>query len=75
LWRAGLVDELLAYLAPMLLGTGPGIANIGPLGRLDQATRLEFLACNSLGADLRLRARALASDPAKWLPRHVYAAR
>ena len=29
-WRAGLVDEVLAYLAPALLGSGP--AAVGTLG-------------------------------------------
>ena len=68
LWEAGLVDEVLAYLAPVLLGDGTGMAAFGPLHRLDQAARLEFLDCSRLGADLRLRARTLTSHPGQWLP-------
>ena len=68
LWQAGLVDELLAYVAPVLLGDGPGMAALGPLERLIQAKRMEFLACDRLGADLRLRARAVTADPRQWLP-------
>ena len=68
LWQAGLVDELLAYVAPVLLGDGPGMAAFGPLERLIQAKRMEFLACDRLGADLRLRARAVTADPRQWLP-------
>ncbi len=68
LWQAGLVDEVLAYLAPVLLGGGTGMATFGPLQRLDQAARLEFLDCRPLGADLRLRARTLTSHPGQWLP-------
>ena len=68
LWQAGLVDELLVYVAPVLLGDGPGMAAFGPLEHLVQAKRLDFLACDRLGADLRLRARTVAADPRQWLP-------
>lgn len=42
-WRAGLVDEVIAYLAPAVLGDGPaalqtGSTTIGDLGRLDIAS-------------------------------------
>jgi diaminohydroxyphosphoribosylaminopyrimidine deaminase / 5-amino-6-(5-phosphoribosylamino)uracil reductase len=56
-WRAGLVDELLLYLAPKLLGSGAGVAAIGPLTSLDQGIALEFTDLTPVGVDLRLRAR------------------
>lgn len=58
LLRAQLVDELLLYQAPLLLGEGPGVAAIGALGSLAQAARFEWHEVQRVGADLRLRARA-----------------
>jgi diaminohydroxyphosphoribosylaminopyrimidine deaminase/5-amino-6-(5-phosphoribosylamino)uracil reductase len=55
--RAGLVDEWLVYLAPKLLGSGRGMAEIGPLQDLTKATELEFIDITPVGLDLRLRAR------------------
>jgi len=55
--RAGLVDEWLVYLAPKLLGSGRGMAEIGPLRDLTQASELEFIDIAPVGRDLRLRAR------------------
>lgn len=57
LLRAGLVDELLLYLAPLLLGTGQGMTDLGPLEMLAQGQPLEFGAVERLGADLRILAR------------------
>ncbi len=57
LLRAGLVDELLVYLAPKLLGIGRGMAEIGPLHDLAQATEMTFIDVTPVGCDLRLRAR------------------
>ncbi|MGE8443626.1 MAG: bifunctional diaminohydroxyphosphoribosylaminopyrimidine deaminase/5-amino-6-(5-phosphoribosylamino)uracil reductase RibD [Comamonas testosteroni] len=56
--REGLVDELLFYQAPRLLGTGAmGIANFGPLDSLDQGLPLVFNDVARLGPDLRIVAR------------------
>ena len=55
--RAGLVDELLLYVAPKLLGVGQGMASFGPLHSLSEAVNLEFLPSEMIGNDLRLRAR------------------
>ena len=60
--REGLVDELLVYLAPKLLGEGRGMANFGPLQSLLGATELKFLSTEMLGNDLRVRARAIGHD-------------
>lgn len=56
-WREGLVDELLLYLAPRLLGPGAGLAHIGPLNELSQGVALEFVDTQPVGQDLRIRAR------------------
>lgn len=57
LMRAGLVDELLIYLAPTLLGPGQPMIALPELQALGQAKALEFVACDPIGPDLRLRAR------------------
>ena len=57
LLQAGLVDELLVYLAPKLLGPGRGLAALAPLAALADAPAFEFLECTPVGPDLRLRAR------------------
>lgn len=65
LLAAGLVDEVLLYLAPQLLGSGRPIAQFAPLQRLDDAVRLHVVDIARVGDDLRLRARL--HDPAPWL--------
>ena len=57
LLREGLVDELLVYIAPRLLGQGRGIAALGPLASLAQGLDFEFVDVERIGADLRLRLR------------------
>jgi diaminohydroxyphosphoribosylaminopyrimidine deaminase / 5-amino-6-(5-phosphoribosylamino)uracil reductase len=57
LLRAGLVDELLLYVAPRLLGDGRGIAALGSLGALAESLDFEFIDVERVGADLRLRLR------------------
>ncbi len=60
--REGLVDELLAYLAPKLIGQGAGMASFGPITELSQALELEFRSADRLGPDLRLIARVKGRD-------------
>jgi len=50
----GLVDELLVYLAPMLIGNGLGIANLGPFASLSQALKLDIRNVVSVGDDIRV---------------------
>lgn len=59
---AGLVDEVVAYLAPVLLGSGRSA--LGDLGvtTLDGALRLTPYDFTSLGPDLRVRATLTASS-------------
>ena len=57
LLREGLVDELLIYLAPKLLGIGREMAAFGPLSTLADALDFEFTQVDRIGADLRILAR------------------
>ncbi|QHJ01347.1 riboflavin biosynthesis protein RibD [Xylophilus rhododendri] len=57
LLQAGLVDELLIYMAPCLLGEGLPLAQFGPLGALAQAHVLNFDSIERVGPDLRIVAR------------------
>lgn len=61
LLRAGLVDELLVYLAPMWLGQGAGMSNFGPLSALAQGLALGIQSTERVGADLRILARVQGS--------------
>jgi diaminohydroxyphosphoribosylaminopyrimidine deaminase/5-amino-6-(5-phosphoribosylamino)uracil reductase len=65
LLRAGLVDELVVYLAPTLLGTGRPMADLGPYARLSEGIGLQLVAVDLLGADLRLR--AYTARTSAWL--------
>jgi diaminohydroxyphosphoribosylaminopyrimidine deaminase/5-amino-6-(5-phosphoribosylamino)uracil reductase len=57
LLTAGVVDELLAYLAPMLLGQGQGMTKLGPFEALAQAIQLDIQNITTIGDDIRLIAR------------------
>ena len=60
--REGLVDELLLYLAPKMIGMGQGISSFGPLHSLNEAPELTFLSSDMMGLDLRLLARFKGHD-------------
>ena len=66
LLREGLVDELLLYVAPKLIGSGLEIASGahpgGPLTALAQAYSLQFHAVDRVGDDLRIIARLQGRD-------------
>jgi diaminohydroxyphosphoribosylaminopyrimidine deaminase / 5-amino-6-(5-phosphoribosylamino)uracil reductase len=55
--RAGVVDELVVYVAPALLGQGLGMFELPPLADLDERRQLRFTDVERIGADLRLVAR------------------
>lgn len=58
LMALGLVDELVLYLAPLLLGSGARALFDWPdLTQLDQAPQLQLHDCRRIGPDLRLRYR------------------
>ncbi len=67
--RAGLVDEVLAYIAPTLLGSGADGTDRPALGRLGvdtitQQRRLDVASVETLGDDLLIVARPRrARDP------------
>jgi len=54
---AGLVDELLIYQAPMLIGEGRPLAALAPLADLGNARRWQLIEATPVGPDLRLRLR------------------
>lgn len=54
-WSAGCVDELLVYVAPVLLGAGAaGVPDLG-VGTLADAPRLRLVDLARVGPDVRLR--------------------
>lgn len=55
LLREGCVDELLVYLAPTLLGSGLGIANLPELESLTQRTDWKRIDHTAFDPDMRLR--------------------
>jgi diaminohydroxyphosphoribosylaminopyrimidine deaminase/5-amino-6-(5-phosphoribosylamino)uracil reductase len=58
LLRAGIVDELVLYVAPMILGdTAQGLFALPELERLDQALRPEIVEVKPIGPDWRVTAR------------------
>jgi diaminohydroxyphosphoribosylaminopyrimidine deaminase/5-amino-6-(5-phosphoribosylamino)uracil reductase len=58
---AGLVDEVVAYLAPTLLGAGrSAVADLG-VSNLGQALQLRLDEATIIGSDLRVRATPVAS--------------
>lgn len=62
LLQIGLVDELLVYLAPKLLGPGRDMAALPPLHDLAQSIDLRFEDISRHGEDVCLRARRVGAD-------------
>lgn len=57
LLRAGVVDELLLYVAPCLLGPAQGIARLPVLEHLSDRLSVRFHQVEQVGPDLRILAR------------------
>ncbi len=58
LLRAGVVDEIVLYVAPMLLGDrAQGLASLGELATLADAPRPRIVDARAVGDDWRLTAR------------------
>ncbi len=63
LLAAALVDELLLYLAPSVLGdSGRGMFGLPALETMAERINLKWLDVRQIGADLRLRARPLSTE-------------
>ncbi|NLC36736.1 MAG: riboflavin biosynthesis protein RibD, partial [Alcaligenaceae bacterium] len=62
LLQTGSIDELLVYMAPLLLGQGRGMADMPAVPTLDAAERFEFIDATAVGTDMRLRLR----HPGHW---------
>ena len=60
--REGLIDEMLVYLAPCVLGDGLSMAHFGPLTQLDQGLSLDFKSVEKIGPDVRILARVKGRD-------------
>jgi len=54
LLAADVVDELLVYLAPLLIGQGLGMASLGTFETLSQALKLKIQNVTTVGDDVRL---------------------
>lgn len=56
----GLVDELLVYYAPILMGaSAKGMFDFAPLQSMSQCTQLELLDMRQVGKDIRLRLKPI----------------
>ena len=53
----GHVDELLVYVAPLLLGPGQPLADLPAIPELSMAARWQLCESRALGDDIRLRLR------------------
>jgi diaminohydroxyphosphoribosylaminopyrimidine deaminase/5-amino-6-(5-phosphoribosylamino)uracil reductase len=63
LLQAGVVDELLVYLAPSVIGdSGRGMFDLPELSELAQKTALSIQNVGRVGADLRVLARVISSE-------------
>ena len=60
--REGLIDEMLVYLAPCVLGEGLAMAHFGPLTQLDQGLSMDFKSVEKIGPDVRILARVKGRD-------------
>lgn len=59
---AGLLDEVLLYMAPKIIGPGREAFALSSLEKLNDAKQMVFLESQAVGTDMRLRAR----DDKRW---------
>jgi diaminohydroxyphosphoribosylaminopyrimidine deaminase / 5-amino-6-(5-phosphoribosylamino)uracil reductase len=60
---AGLVDEVVGYLAPALLGSGPAALVGGGVGTIAEAHRLDLVDVTRIGDDVRITCRPRFREP------------
>jgi len=61
--HAGIVDELVIYMAPKLMGDGArGLFHMPGLDKLADAVALEIRDIRAVGRDWRITARVQAAD-------------
>ncbi|WP_071057816.1 bifunctional diaminohydroxyphosphoribosylaminopyrimidine deaminase/5-amino-6-(5-phosphoribosylamino)uracil reductase RibD [Pelistega sp. MC2] len=60
LWQQGLIDELLVYMAPKIIGPGQEMFALNALSQLDGLTPLTWVDTQLIGTDIRLRLRQAA---------------
>ncbi|MFI7144713.1 bifunctional diaminohydroxyphosphoribosylaminopyrimidine deaminase/5-amino-6-(5-phosphoribosylamino)uracil reductase RibD [Nonomuraea sp. NPDC050022] len=63
--RQGLIDRVIAYLAPALLGAGPAALGEAGVATIAATHRLAFDDVSPIGPDLRLTARPVLAPPRK----------
>jgi diaminohydroxyphosphoribosylaminopyrimidine deaminase/5-amino-6-(5-phosphoribosylamino)uracil reductase len=63
LLAAGLVDEMLVYLSPMVIGPGRSMLQLPALERLADARRFEIEDVQRLGSDVRIRMLTKPAEP------------
>ncbi|MCA2222733.1 bifunctional diaminohydroxyphosphoribosylaminopyrimidine deaminase/5-amino-6-(5-phosphoribosylamino)uracil reductase RibD [Nonomuraea aurantiaca] len=63
--RQGLIDRVIAYLAPALLGAGPAALGDAGVATIAATHRLAFDDVSPIGPDLRLTARPVPAPPRK----------
>ncbi len=68
-WRAGLVDRVVAYVAPALLGAGANAVGELGIGTIADCARLRLDDVTRVGDDVRLLLRPATTD----LPTHLEA--
>ena len=56
-WRAGLVDRVVGYVAPALLGDGPAALERAGIATISDAVRLHLTDVTRVGEDVRLSLR------------------
>lgn len=63
LLQAGLIDELIIYVAPLLMGDGArGLFHLPQISSLTECTTLEILDVRAVGSDWRVSARVRKSQ-------------
>ncbi|MBB5791393.1 diaminohydroxyphosphoribosylaminopyrimidine deaminase/5-amino-6-(5-phosphoribosylamino)uracil reductase [Jiangella mangrovi] len=55
-WQAGLVDRVVGYVAPALLGAGPAALHDAGVGTIADTIRLDVTDVRTVGPDLRITA-------------------